>query len=149
MKLEEERLARLQCLEEAVAPRLPKVDLIKALVPRQELVPVLVSDSDEGTHVAILSGLGPEDARSQRTTRYVRHPALDYSRIHRQVECAFGDVLLEIQDLVLVRHGSAVPRSASKDCGVLTIARSSQAAAPPIVHPCARSEAYTERSRFT
>src|SRR5438034_8688711 len=82
MKLEEKGLARLQCLEEAVAARLPKVDLVKILVPCQELEPVLVSDSDEGTHVAILSGSRsrrPEIPDRKSTRLNSSHTVISYA----------------------------------------------------------------------
>jgi hypothetical protein len=55
VELEEQRLAAIQCPEEAVATRLPEVDLVEVRPARQELVPVLVRDGHEGAHAGILA----------------------------------------------------------------------------------------------
>src|SRR6266480_6306800 len=91
MKQKEKRFARLQCLEEAVTAWLPEVNLVKILVSRQELEPVLIGDSHPGTHVLMLLGLlrvftkeSCEGAEASNSHRRSRHPRLRHPRRRRQ-----------------------------------------------------------------
>lgn len=50
MEFEEEQLPRLERLEIARAPGLPKVDLIEIDLAGQKTVPVAVGDADPNSH---------------------------------------------------------------------------------------------------